>query len=139
MRRSSDHRSPSLAARAALCLLLMLGLGAAAAPTTVAASGDFGLRGGMYPYESNPPVCGELLVTRASDPGEVDTGEVTVTDDTEVSAIQNFTVTNGTYTIAPLSPGDTSVLITAFKTDQSMLTTFSFDALDYFGNWIHCT
>ncbi len=84
-----------------------------------------------------PPHCGPLEVAP-------DGNSATVTAYAEAASgglqeITNFTTTNGTYTIPPIEPGATEVVITSFKTDTSKLTTFSFDVADANSQTVHCT
>jgi hypothetical protein len=67
--------------------------------------------------------------------------EVTVQNTASgLSAITNIAIVNGTVSYPSFAPGTTSpVVVTATKTNQSLKTSWSFDATDAAGNVTHCS
>jgi hypothetical protein len=96
-----------------------------------------------YNFDPTPdttkPSCGSMVVRRDSSPGGHDEADVTVSDGgSGIASITNFTVTNGSASIPPFTPGAASVTVTAIKSVQGVNTHFEFDVTDVAGNTTHC-
>jgi hypothetical protein len=82
------------------------------------------------------PKCTGFVVRRGTGGDQAD---VTITDTgSGIAGVTNVTVYNGTYTVAPFNPGDTSTTITVSKTNSRLRTNFSFDVTDGDGNSTRC-
>lgn len=93
------------------------------------------------PSDTIAPTCGEMVVRRGAGPGGADQADVSVTDagGSGIASITNFTVTNGTASVEPFTPGTaSSVKFTATKTTPGVPTRFEFDVTDRAGNTTHC-
>lgn len=88
--------------------------------------------------DTTKPSCGAMVVRRAGGSG-TDEADVTITDSgSGIASVTNFVVTNGTASIPPITPGASSVTVTAIKTTQGVPTRFEFDVTDRAGNTVHC-
>jgi hypothetical protein len=88
--------------------------------------------------QTTAPTC-PVTAVRAGPPKQQD---VTATDTQSglgADAVSNITITNGTvaYT-AYTQPSRTGNVLTATKTDQTMLTRWSFDLVNWAGVTVHC-
>ncbi len=85
--------------------------------------------------DTTPPVC-KIVGTTAGPPKQM---FVSVQDTVGLAMITNVSVTNGTVFVPAFTVGTTSpIVVTATKSNQSLPTTWSFQAVDVDGNVKTC-